>query len=109
MKNNCFSCGVEKDTEVLEVYPFADDGIVDDEPITPLFILDCQGPVIVDDPDNYSEFRMTVVCHSCFHKLSPDMWISKNCWDSLNPQTPYEKLPLFVPGIEDPAQLKPLL
>jgi len=108
MKVCCFGCGTEKDTEALETSPFAEeDGLVD-EPISPLFVLDCQGPPIPNDPNHYSEFRQVVVCHACFHALSPDMWIGKSCWDGINPKIPYEKLPLYESGQCDPTKIKPL-
>ena len=108
MRMHCFGCGVEKDTDVLEVSPFADaDGLTTD-PIGPLFVLDCQGPPIPNSPDKHSEYRMVVVCHTCFHALEPDMWISKNCWDSIQPKVPYEKLPDYVSGLHDPTKLRPL-
>ena len=108
MKMRCFGCDVEKDTEVLEVSPFAEEDGLTDEPIDPLMVLDCQGPPIPNDPNNYSEFRMVVVCHACFHKLSPDMWIGKTCWETINPKVPYDKLPMYVSGLCDPTLLKPL-
>jgi hypothetical protein len=108
MRMNCFGCGVEKDTETKEVSPFADEDGLTTDPIGPLHVLDCQGPRIPNDPDNYSEFRMVVVCHACFHALEPDMWISKNCWDTIKPKVPYEKLPHFVAGLHDPTKLAPL-
>ena len=108
MKAHCFGCNLEKDSEILEVSPFADEDGLTNEPIEPLLILDCQGPQIPNDPNHYSEFRQVVVCHSCFHKLSPDMWISKSCWESISPYIPYEKLPLFVSGQHNPTQIKPL-
>jgi hypothetical protein len=107
MLMNCFGCNVEKDTEVLEVSPFADEDGLTNEPIGPFFVLDVQGP-IPNDPNNYSEFRMTVVCHNCFHALEPDMWISKNGWDNIHPTIPYDRLPMFVAGTHDPTLVKPL-
>lgn len=97
----CFGCGIEKDPEILEKYPFAEEDYLVDDLIAPLFILDCQGPKIPNDPNNYSEFRMVVVCHTCFHNLSPDMWIGIDCWESINPKVPYDLLPLYMPGIND--------
>ena len=108
MKMRCFGCDVEKDTEVLEISPFAEEDGLTDEPIDPLMVLDCQGPRIPNDPNNYSEFRMVVVCHACFHKLSPDMWIGKTCWETINPKVPYDKLPMYVDGLCDLTLLKPL-
>lgn len=107
MKMHCFGCDIEKDTDILEVYPFEEDGLTD-EPIAPLMVLDCQGPLIPNDPNNYSEFRMVVVCHECFHKLSPDMWIGQSCWEAINPTVPYNKLPMYVSGLHDPTLLKSL-
>lgn len=83
MKQKCLACGVEKDTEIKEVYPFPEDGLID-EPIEPLMRVDCQGT---------ADWRVVTVCHTCFHKLEVDMWISESCWRSLNPITPFEHLP----------------
>lgn len=83
MKQRCLACGVEKDTEVKEIYPFPDDGIIDDVPIEPLLTIDCRG----------DDWRVVTVCHASFHKLDVDMWISDRCWQSLNPVTPFEQLP----------------
>jgi hypothetical protein len=109
MKMRCFGCDVEKDIKVLEASPFAEEDGLIDELIDSLMVLDCQGSPIPNDPNNYSEFRMVVVCHECFHKLSPDMWISKACWEAINPKVPYDKLPMFVSELDDITQLKPLL
>jgi hypothetical protein len=83
MKMRCLACGVEKDTEVKEAYPYPEDGLID-EPIAPLFDIDCQGP---------NDWRKVTVCHECFHKLDPDQWINETGWNSLNPFTPFGKLP----------------
>jgi hypothetical protein len=104
----CFGCDTEKDLDILEISPFANEDGLCDEPIQPLFVLDCQGPLIPDDPNGYSEFRMTAVCHVCFHTLAPDMWISNECWEDLNPKIPYDKLPMYVSNLDDITQLKPL-
>ncbi len=69
---------------LMEIYPYADDGIVDDIPIAPLMTIDCQGK---------DDWREVMVCHGCFHKLDVDMWISEKCWLSLNPVTPFVQLP----------------
>lgn len=89
MKQRCLACGAEKDTSTKEVYPYPDDGIIDDEPIEPLMDIDCQGSRIHEVTD----WRVVTVCHDCFHKLGVDMWISERCWLSLNPLTPFEQLP----------------
>ena len=88
MKQRCLACGVEKDTSVKEVYPYPDDGIIDDEPIEPLMSIDCQGGI-----GHPSDWRVVTVCHDCFHKLDVDMWISDRCCQRLNPITPFEQLP----------------
>jgi hypothetical protein len=82
MKVKCMACGMEKDPLKKEVYPYPEDGMVD-QPVTSLWQLDCQG----------GDWRWVVVCHHCLHKLAPDMWISDDCWRALNPITPFEKLP----------------
>jgi len=84
MKTHCFGCGVEKDPSVLEISPFAKEDNLIEEPIPPLFVLDVQGA---------QEFRVAIVCHSCFHKLEPDQWISEAMWVDLNPKVPYSSLP----------------
>lgn len=83
MKKQCLACGVEKDTMVKEIYPYPEDGLIE-EPIDPLFDLDCQGA---------NEWRKVVVCHECFHRLDPDCWISDAGWMLLDPITTFEKLP----------------
>jgi len=83
MKQRCQACGVEKDTQANEIYPYPDDGIIY-EPINPLMTIDCQGA---------DEWRVVTVCHDCFHKLSPDMWIHEISWQSLNPRIPFHELP----------------
>lgn len=86
MKQSCLACGVEKDSTIKEVYPWAkEDGIIN-EPVEPLCYLDCEGAL---------DWRVVTVCHACFHRLQPDLWISEDCWLSLNPNTPYERLPLM--------------
>jgi hypothetical protein len=89
MKQKCLACGVEKDTSIREVYPYPDDGIIDDEPIEPLINIDCQG---------ISDWRVVTVCHACFHRLDADMWISERCWLALTPLTPFEQLPKLQTG-----------
>ena len=94
MKLKCLACGIEKDTEVQEVYPFPEDGIIDAVPIEPFFFLEVQP---WDDFQSAREkWRKTMVCHGCFHRLEPDMWISSKCWKALDPVTPFEELPLLL-------------
>jgi len=89
MKQKCLACGVEKETSAKEIYPYPDDGIIDDRPIEPFMSIDCQGPRVGDVTD----WRVVTVCHDCFHKLDADMWISDRCWLALNPITPFDRLP----------------
>ena len=83
MKKSCQACGVEKDTEVKEAYPYPDDGF-SNEPMEPLMTIECQGT---------TGWRVATVCHECIHKLDVDMWISERCWLTLNPIIPFEQLP----------------
>lgn len=85
----CLACGIEKDPDALEVYPFPEEAAVCDDPISPLMGLDCQPAEL----GKGLQWKRVIVCHLCFHKLAPDMWISRRCWDSLDPVTPYEQLP----------------
>lgn len=111
----CWGCGVEKDTDVHERYAPdldkpEDERRLTDQPIAPLFFLDCQGPLEKLDADpakqetmhrlgapRYCEFRFVIVCHQCFDKLDPDMWISDGCWEGISPRVPYEALPRIPP------------
>jgi len=92
MEMRCLACGTVKDTSAKEVYPYPDDGVACDLPIEPLSVMDCQGPLL-KPAGTHSDWRVVIVCHHCFHKLEPDMWISDRCWESLNPVTPFERLP----------------
>jgi len=83
----CCGCGAEKDMSVLETYPFPEDEIFCNEPIQPLLNLECQ------PKDKSGEWKLTIVCHECFKKLDPDMWISENCWIGINPIITFDKLP----------------
>lgn len=40
------------------------------------------------------EFRRAVACLECCDRMDADMWVSRGCWDGLNPVVPYEQLPL---------------
>jgi hypothetical protein len=83
----CFGCGVEKDLYELEIYPYPEDKTLCDDPIPPLMVLECQRR-----PEN--EWKACVVCFECFRKLDPDLWISENCWNSINPIIKFDDLPL---------------
>ena len=79
MNKKCLACGIEKDIDLHEIYPYPDDCITTEELIEPLIELECQ----MDN--DCSDFRIATVCFDCFHKLEPDMWISESMWESLNP------------------------
>lgn len=87
----CHGCGVEKDPAVKEVYPFPEDNIVTDRPIQPLHELDCE------PTDDALPWKRVTVCHGCLHRLEPDMWISQQCWESLNPVVRFSELPDVSP------------
>lgn len=84
----CEGCGVEKDDQVKEVYPWAEEEHFIADPITPFMYLEVQ-----DYDPTSSEYRLVRVCHACFHKLKPDHWISRANWDSIGPVVPWENLP----------------
>jgi hypothetical protein len=75
-----------------ELYPYPEEDYIITDPIDPLMELDCQGRPL-NDGSGYSDFRRVMVCHECFHKLQPDMWIGQDNWESLNPMTSFENLP----------------
>lgn len=93
MIKTCDACGIEKDMAAKEPYPYPEDDNIIAGPVDPLWDLDVQGDPIPGDPNGYSDFRRCLVCHECFHKLSPDMWIGKEHWEALSPKIPFEKLP----------------
>lgn len=86
--DTCHGCGVVKDLEVLEAYPWPDEDMLCAYPVEPLFPLDCS--------DWYGSWRRCTVCHSCFHRLSPDLWIDRKGWESISPTTAFTDLPLLV-------------
>lgn len=86
MEMKCFGCGCPKDTKALEFYT-QDDRLVQDVAIDPLFVL-CAESRIAD-----VGWKHVVVCHSCFAKLDPDMWISSDCWKSIDPVVDFKNLP----------------
>jgi hypothetical protein len=89
MKQKCLACGVEKDMSLKEVYPYAGDRMVIREPIEPLLSIECQGS------EDWHCWRLATLCHACYHKLDPDLWIDQDCWVSLSPVTPFEQLPIL--------------
>ena len=81
----CMGCGVGKDPTAAERYPYPGDGVIDGRPIPPFFDLEVE-------PDA-GEWRQARVCHDCFHRLGPDMWITRRGWESIGPTVRFEDLP----------------
>lgn len=84
MRLRCFGCGVEKDTDVREVATNAAAGLIEDVPVAPLYVVDCQSPAGASD-----------VCHDCMARLDLDMWTCAEHWAQIAPVVPYEQLPLL--------------
>jgi hypothetical protein len=80
----CHGCGIEKNPEIEEIYPYPEDGITH-EPVSPFFNLEVE-------PTIPGQWKIVNVCHQCFHKLDPDMWINERIWESIQPTTPFSKL-----------------
>lgn len=78
MKYKCQGCGVEKDLTAIEEYPYPDGRI---SPGCPLLEIDC-------------DEKRVIVCYECFHRLDPDMWISRACWEGIGAVVPFDELPL---------------
>lgn len=82
----CVCCGAYKDPIVKEAYPYGDeDGIIDD-PIEPFM-------EIAVDQDKGGASKAAFVCHECYHKIQPDMWIMEEHWIGFKPVVPFDKLP----------------
>lgn len=86
----CYGCGIEKDQSVLELYTGKTSTPVQ-ELWPPLCVLDC-----VATWRNFEEWKTVVVCFSCLDRLHPDMWISIDCWERLEPFIPFDKLPDLI-------------
>jgi hypothetical protein len=98
MKQKCLACGVEKDMEFQEIYPYTGDRIVIGGPMEPLLTIECAGDV---------DWRNATLCHACIHKLDPDLWISEACWLTLNPITSFDQLPLLESPVAVPQFVNP--
>ena len=90
----CYGCGIEKDLSKMEVYPYPEDERLMDGPIEPMFVVECQGEISKEHPnrDRY-DYRAVVICHECFKKLDPDMWIGESHWVSITPRIQFDELP----------------
>lgn len=87
----CHICGIDKDPAILERYPFADEDGIIEALIEPLFYLDCQpGDASGNAPGVWKQITF---CHTCFHRLHPDMWTCQEHYEALNPVTPFNELP----------------
>lgn len=84
MENICMACGIEKDPELFEKYPYPEEDRIVTIPVVPLICLNCESS---------DRVKQVTVCHECFHKLEPDMWISQKMWEDLNPVIPFDQLP----------------
>lgn len=71
----------------LETYPFPDDYFADGK-IAPLVEIEVHDALLGDRP-----CRRAMVCHSCCHRLDPDMWVDVRSWESINPSVPALDLP----------------
>jgi hypothetical protein len=87
----CNVCGIEKDMNILEKYPWAEEVGITKRPIEPLLNIDCQ-PAGVKLGEG-GDWKNVTLCHLCWHKLDPDMWTCQEHYETLNPITPYDKLP----------------
>jgi hypothetical protein len=84
---SCYGCGVLKEVNKLEVYPYPEDNWLSDEELIPLFEIDCEPR---NSKDKWKRVRY---CHYCFHRLDPDMWINQMMWEHLGPIVKFEHLP----------------
>ena len=54
-----------------------------------------------DYKEDSAKFRTAVICHECWHRLESnggiDLWIGQECWESLKPVIPFERLPFELP------------
>lgn len=84
----CPCCGSPVDAAGESYYPFDDDKITQDKPVPNLLMIDAAGP---------NETRILFLCHQCWHRLEgdngPDMWTTSAAWKSLNPVTPFDRMP----------------
>lgn len=95
----CFGCGVQKDTDIKELYT-PDDRLVRDQPIEPLFVLSCEGRGA-----HSGAWRAAVACHACFARLDVDHWISSDCWAKISPRVAFSELPpVDDAGSDDPTR-----
>lgn len=86
----CHGCGIQKDSSVKELYPYPDEDGITDQPIGPFFNLDVEPE---RDGQRSLGWKDATVCHQCFHKLEPDMWIHERCWKSIGPVVGFKDLP----------------
>lgn len=92
MNCTCNGCGIVKDINTREKYPYSG---MTNEPIVPFIILEVASDV---------EWKWCLVCHHCFHKLEPDMWISREMWESINPVASFDDLKSVKPDFKIPEE-----
>ena len=86
-KSKCLACGIEKDIREEEMYPYEEDNITTEGPIQPLLNIECQSNT------DHTDFRIVTICHNCYHKIQPDMWMSQGEWELIRPVTNFNNLP----------------
>jgi len=91
MRMRCHGCGVEKDTDVRELATSTAAGLIEDVPLPPLYVVDCQSPSGAAD----ARYRAALVCHGCMARLDLDMWTCAEHWAQIDPVVPYAQLPLL--------------
>lgn len=86
----CHCCGAERDMSVKAVYPYHEQDHIVDHPIDPLMEMDV---------DSSTASKRALMCHECFHKIGPEMWILEEHWAALNPKTAFADLPDHPGGV----------
>lgn len=72
----------------LEISPYHEEDVICDSPIPPLSVIECSAK------NNHLDVcKIVVVCHECFHKLQPDIWIGEEHWEGIDPVISFDKLP----------------
>jgi len=97
----CFRCAKEivvppKDDPIYDTQPLGEDNCY----FFPAAVLDVSSsglltPATSSGPGGVSldGCHAAVVCWNCFHEIDPDMWITPEMWDTLNPAVPFSALP----------------
>jgi hypothetical protein len=75
MCDPCHGCGSTADTTEIDVQPVS--------------------PGDTASPWPRPAWRQATVCPDCLERLDAAMWISRRCWESIRPATPFDRLPLL--------------